>query len=85
MLPSGDLKPCEAAASQGFKSPDGSIRYVIQDSGDQSAVNEAYSFNVEDFGSPDGYGDACDVCPASYDPDQADSDMDGVGDACQAE
>ena len=58
---------------------------MIQDSGDQSAVNEAYSFNVEDFGSPDGYGDACDVCPASYDPDQADSDMDGVGDACQAE
>lgn len=27
-------------------------------------------------------GDACDVCPLSYDPDQADLDGDGVGDAC---
>lgn len=27
-------------------------------------------------------GDACDVCPGRYDPEQTDSDDDGVGDAC---
>lgn len=30
----------------------------------------------------DGIPDAIDVCPSRLDPDQADSDGDGVGDAC---
>jgi hypothetical protein len=32
---------------------------------------------------PDGVGDACDNCPAVYNPDQSDSDHDGIGDACE--
>ncbi|MDF1566134.1 MAG: putative metal-binding motif-containing protein [Deltaproteobacteria bacterium] len=30
----------------------------------------------------DGVGDACDVCPGIFDPDQADRDGDGLGDRC---
>lgn len=30
----------------------------------------------------DGFGDACDLCPLTFDPAQRDRDRDGVGDAC---
>jgi hypothetical protein len=33
----------------------------------------------------DGVGDDCDNCPYAYNPDQADSDGDGLGDACEGE
>ncbi|MEA3325553.1 MAG: PKD domain-containing protein, partial [Euryarchaeota archaeon] len=32
----------------------------------------------------DGWADGCDNCPDTPNPDQADSDGDGIGDACQA-
>jgi len=31
----------------------------------------------------DGVGDARDVCPNEFDPDQTDTNGDGMGDACQ--
>ena len=33
----------------------------------------------------DGYGDACDVCPSTYDPEQLDTDVDGDGDECDSD
>ena len=32
---------------------------------------------------PDGIGDACDNCPAEYNPDQTDANGNGVGDVCE--
>lgn len=37
---------------------------------------------VEGDADGDGFPDALDVCPPRFDPDQADGDGDGVGDAC---
>jgi len=34
------------------------------------------------FDVGDGVGDACDNCPGVYNPDQADSDSDGIGNVC---
>jgi len=45
------------------------------------ALLEVRTFNGGD-GDRDFWGDACDNCPRTFNPDQADSDGDGVGDAC---
>ena len=34
-------------------------------------------------GDSDGRWRSCDICPADADPDQLDTDQDGVGDACE--
>jgi len=44
-------------------------------------VNELYVY--EPAAGPDGVGDVCDNCPLVCNPDQSDSDGNGVGDACE--
>jgi hypothetical protein len=53
---------------------------------DYACVSER-AFACEDVlqRSPADPGDACDVCPDVHDPDQKDTDDDGVGDACTTE
>lgn len=52
-------------------------------SADSTAVGKAVKqpCGPPDFDS-DGWGNACDNCPYDYNPDQADADNNGVGDAC---
>ncbi len=45
------------------------------------ALNSATGILAQDSSSPE-VGDACDNCPAAFNPDQRDSDGDGRGDAC---
>ncbi len=46
--------------------------------------DQTHSFICKDsvVHAPADPGDACDVCPAAYDPDQKDTNKDGKGDAC---
>ncbi|MFH1725188.1 MAG: LamG-like jellyroll fold domain-containing protein, partial [Elusimicrobiota bacterium] len=49
-------------------------------------IQNAYQAGLAGHGSlNDGVADACDNCPDVYNPDQADTDGDGVGDACAAQ
>ena len=41
--------------------------------------------NIRFFPILDGVGDACDNCPAVFNPGQGDLDFDGAGDACDAD
>ncbi|HNS97364.1 MAG TPA: FG-GAP-like repeat-containing protein [Polyangiaceae bacterium] len=48
-------------------------------------AEHAFICEEKTFRGPQDPGDACDVCPNVYDPNQKDSDADGVGDACTTE
>ena len=50
---------------------------------DVNEVRDEYELEAQDDSDGDGFGDLCDVCPDTADPDQADSDGDGTGDACE--
>ena len=49
-----------------------------------ATVRDAFGSKIRRYSlSSDGYGDACDNCPLVYNPDQADADSDGIGNACE--
>jgi len=53
---------------------------------DDNCPNVANAFqenrDMDGFGIPDSWGDACDNCPNVANDDQADGDDDGIGDLC---
>ena len=69
--------------TQGIESPDGMVGVALpgRTAANFSATSDAVQFLPAQV-TPDGVGDACDVCPAVFDPAQADADGDGHGDAC---
>ncbi len=74
----------EDLATQGIKDQMGA--YWLGQEGRNSQVlrlrEDAVRFTTG-FRRPDVFGDVCDVCPNDFDPEQVDSDGDGVGDTCQ--
>jgi hypothetical protein len=42
------------------------------------------SIPVREDTDGDGVGEVCDNCPTTFNPDQADSDNNGIGDACKS-
>jgi|JI10StandDraft_1071094.scaffolds.fasta_scaffold05473_4 hypothetical protein len=69
--------------TQGVESPDGMAAAFLPGrvAASFSASNDAVTILPAQL-TPDGVGDACDVCPTIGDPLQLDGDNDGVGDAC---
>ncbi|MCB9687976.1 MAG: FG-GAP repeat protein [Alphaproteobacteria bacterium] len=59
---------------------------IAADAADGTQVDEGAAYLFDDFGDSDGDGwlDGGDNCPAAANPDQADADADGIGDACDA-
>jgi Tol biopolymer transport system component len=64
--------------------PDGSVVFYVADQ-DRYQITELYVTEIYTDGDADGVPAKCDNCPAVANPDQADSDSDGIGDACEGE
>jgi hypothetical protein len=85
----GTPAPAAPDTQQTFAVPDGALRYL-----GIRAVDEAGNVGPASFldrgptpvGDADGDGipDGSDNCPAVFNPDQADDDSDGIGNACDA-
>jgi hypothetical protein len=68
--------------TQGIENGDGTLAVTAPGRNATSFSLSSDAVGFTSVGDPDGAGDACDVCPAAYDPEQADGDGDGDGDAC---
>ncbi len=74
---------CADALGLGPGDDDSDFDGITVDDGDNCpTVANALQGDVEAIAG-DGIGDRCDVCVFVEDPDQTDTDMDGLGDACE--
>jgi hypothetical protein len=68
---------------QGVENQDGSFGYAVPGRNLQrGALLDDGVLLLTQGVDGDGAGDACDLCPSVFDPEQRDGDGDGVGDAC---
>lgn len=81
---SGGYRPVRAASSLDGQSARGQWRLLISNKSDVSGTwgNFTLTLTVDCDADKDGAADAGDNCPSAANPDQANSDDDALGDAC---
>ncbi|MFH1338997.1 MAG: thrombospondin type 3 repeat-containing protein [Candidatus Omnitrophota bacterium] len=66
-----------------YPSPDNDYTLIIEFDDNPLGGDDWYEVNIHIYGEGDGIGDVCDNCPFAFNPDQTDTNCDGVGDACE--